>query len=127
MTRIILDVDTGTDDAVAIMMAALAPEIELLACTTVWGNLDVEHTTENTLRVLDHIGAEVPVHRGRNRPIVPVPPGARAAHRTIAAITRSGWICRSRGPRRPRAMRPCRSWRWSVLRGSLSRWWPPDR
>lgn len=84
MTRIILDVDTGTDDAVAIMMAALAPEIELLACTTVWGNLDVEHTTENTLRVLDHIGAEVPVHRGRNRPIVPVPPGARAAHRTIA-------------------------------------------
>lgn len=83
MTRIILDVDTGTDDALAIMMAALSPEIELLACTTVWGNLDVAHTTDNTLRVLDHIGAEVPVHRGRNRPIVPVYPGVRAAHRAI--------------------------------------------
>lgn len=84
-TRIILDVDTGTDDAVAIMMAALHPDIELLACTTVWGNLDVEHTTRNTLRVLDHIGAgaDIPVHRGRNSPIVPIPPGARAAHRTI--------------------------------------------
>ena len=36
--RVILDVDTGTDDAVAIMMAALHPDIELVACTTVWGN-----------------------------------------------------------------------------------------
>ena len=43
MKKIILDVDTGSDDAVAIMLAALHADIDLLACTTVWGNLDIEH------------------------------------------------------------------------------------
>ncbi|MGO1769546.1 MAG: nucleoside hydrolase [Microbacterium sp.] len=71
--RIILDVDTGTDDAVAIMMAALHPDIELLACTTVWGNLPVENTTDNTLRVLEHIGrGDVPAHRGLDAPFGPI-------------------------------------------------------
>ena len=49
-TRLILDVDTGTDDAVALMLAALAPDIELVGATTVNGNTGVEYTTENTLR-----------------------------------------------------------------------------
>ena len=35
--KLILDVDTGTDDAVAVMLAALHPELELVACTTVNG------------------------------------------------------------------------------------------
>ena len=69
--QVILDVDTGTDDAVAIMFAALHPELELLAVTTVNGNVPVEHTTDNTLRVLDFIGqSHVPVHRGLSRPLV---------------------------------------------------------
>jgi inosine-uridine nucleoside N-ribohydrolase len=76
--KLILDVDTGTDDAVAIMLAALHPAIELLACTTVNGNVTVEHATDNTLRVLDHIGrSDVPVYPGLARPIAredfPVP------------------------------------------------------
>ena len=59
---VILDVDTGTDDAVAIMLAALHPDINLIACTTVWGNRPVANTTDNTLRVLDYIGhSEIPV------------------------------------------------------------------
>ena len=69
--KVILDVDTGTDDAVAIMFAALHPELELVAVTTVNGNVPVEHTTDNTLRVLDFIGrSDVPVHRGLSRPLV---------------------------------------------------------
>ena len=40
-TRVILDVDTGTDDAAAIMFAALHPELELVAVTTVNGNVPV--------------------------------------------------------------------------------------
>jgi hypothetical protein len=69
--KVILDVDTGTDDAVAIMFAALHPELELIAVTTVNGNVPVEHTTGNTLRVLDFIGrSDVPVHRGLSRPLV---------------------------------------------------------
>ena len=70
-TKLILDVDTGTDDAVAIMFAALHPDLELLAVTTVNGNVPLEHTTDNTLRVLDFIGhSQVPVYAGLSRPLV---------------------------------------------------------
>jgi inosine-uridine nucleoside N-ribohydrolase len=80
-TKLILDCDTGTDDAVAIMLAALHPELDLVAVTTVNGNVEVQHCTDNTLRVLDHIGrSDVPVHEGLSRPIVrpdfPVPRGS---------------------------------------------------
>ncbi len=76
--KLILDCDTGTDDAVAIMLAALHPELDLLAVTTVNGNVEVQYCTDNTLRVLDHIGrSDVPVYEGLRRPIVrtdfPVP------------------------------------------------------
>ena len=69
-TKIILDVDTGTDDAVALMVAALSPDIELVGATTVNGNTAVHNCTENTLRVLDWIGMpQVPVHQGMTRPL----------------------------------------------------------
>ena len=69
--KLILDVDTGTDDAVAIMLAALHPGLELVACTTVNGNVAVEYGTDNTLRVLDHIGRhDIPVYQGLSRPLV---------------------------------------------------------
>ncbi len=68
--KLILDVDTGTDDAVAIMLAALHPALELVACTTVNGNTAVENCTNNTLRVLDHIGMpKIPVYQGLSRPL----------------------------------------------------------
>jgi inosine-uridine nucleoside N-ribohydrolase len=76
-TKLVLDVDTGTDDAVALMFAALHPELELVAATTVNGNVPVELCTENTLRVFDAIGADVPVYEGARRPMLrpdfPVP------------------------------------------------------
>lgn len=69
-TRIILDVDTGTDDAVALMTAALSPDLELVGATTVNGNTTIDNTTENTLRVFDWIGMpDIPVHRGMDRPL----------------------------------------------------------
>lgn len=71
-TRVILDCDTGTDDAVAVLLAALHPDLDLLGVTTVWGNHDVRHTTDNTLRVLDLVGrGDVGVHPGRNGPVRP--------------------------------------------------------
>jgi inosine-uridine nucleoside N-ribohydrolase len=77
---VILDVDTGTDDAVALMLAALHPEIELIGACSVNGNVSLDFTTENTLRVFDHIGVPVPVYRGLAKPLVredfPVPRGA---------------------------------------------------
>jgi inosine-uridine nucleoside N-ribohydrolase len=69
--KLILDVDTGTDDAVAIMLAALHPALDLVACTTVNGNAPVQYCTDNTLRVLDHIGrGDIPVYEGAARPLI---------------------------------------------------------
>jgi inosine-uridine nucleoside N-ribohydrolase len=69
--KLILDVDTGTDDAVAIMLAALHPALELVAVTTVNGNIEVEKCTDNTLRTLEWIGrADIPVYEGLSHPIV---------------------------------------------------------
>ena len=68
---IFLDVDTGTDDALALAYAVASPRIDLVAVSTVAGNVDIEKTTANTLAVLDWLGAEdIPVHRGASRPLV---------------------------------------------------------
>lgn len=68
--KIILDVDTGSDDAVAIMTAILSPDIQLEAVCSVAGNKSIDKTTENSLRVVQHLGAEVPVYRGCSVPLV---------------------------------------------------------
>ena len=68
--RIILDVDTGTDDAIAIGLGVRSPLIDLVAVTTVAGNVILPFTTYNTLRVLHHMGAtDTPVHAGFSRPL----------------------------------------------------------
>ena len=67
----ILDVDPGHDDAVAIMLACGAPEVDLLAVTTVAGNVPLEKTTDNALRILSLIGrTDVPVAAGASSPLV---------------------------------------------------------
>jgi inosine-uridine nucleoside N-ribohydrolase len=85
--KLILDVDTGTDDAVALMLAALHPELELIAATTVNGNARVEDCTENSLRVFDHIGVSVPVYQGVAKPIerddFPIPRGDVRSSREV--------------------------------------------
>ena len=68
--KIILDVDTGSDDAVAIMTAVLSPAIQVEAVCSVAGNKSIEMTTENTLRVVQMLGADVPVYRGCADPLV---------------------------------------------------------
>lgn len=62
--KVILDVDTGSDDAVAIMTAVLSPDVEVEAICTVWGNQAVENTTDNTLRLIDRLGVNIPVYKG---------------------------------------------------------------
>ena len=62
---LIIDSDPGLDDALAIGLAAASPEIDLLAVTTVGGNADVTHCTENALRLLHAYGRDdVPVAEG---------------------------------------------------------------
>ena len=62
---LIIDSDPGLDDALAIGLAVARPEIDLLAVTTVGGNVDVRHCTTNALRLLELYGAPgVPVGEG---------------------------------------------------------------
>jgi inosine-uridine nucleoside N-ribohydrolase len=101
---IILDVDTGTDDALAIAYAVESPKIELVAATTVAGNVDIEKATANTLAVLDWLGAaDVPVRQGASRPLVRPHQDASDFHHTgglgganIPASTRP--VADERGP-----------------------------
>lgn len=71
MKKVILDVDTGSDDAIAIMAAVLSPELEVLGVCSVNGNRCVDNTTENSLRVMECLGEDkrVPVYRGAALPL----------------------------------------------------------
>jgi inosine-uridine nucleoside N-ribohydrolase len=51
-TRVVIDTDPGVDDAVAILLALASPEIDVVALTTVTGNVPVEKTTLNARRIL---------------------------------------------------------------------------
>jgi len=67
---LIIDSDPGLDDALAIACAVVRPEINLLAVTSVGGNADVHHCTENALRLLHLYGADdVPVAEGAVGPL----------------------------------------------------------
>ena len=67
---IIIDSDPGLDDALAIGLAVARPELDLLAVTTVGGNADVAHCTENALRLLHAYGrGDIPVAEGAAGPL----------------------------------------------------------
>jgi purine nucleosidase len=67
---LILDVDTGVDDALALLYAVASAEVDLIASTCVMGNVSVEQATENTLAVLEAAGRpEVEVAQGAARPL----------------------------------------------------------
>lgn len=78
---VVLDVDTGVDDACALLLAARHPGIELRAVTCVGGNAPVDDVVRNTLIALHAAGAdEVPVARGAERPLLEAPVHARHVH-----------------------------------------------
>mgnify|MGYP001827955680 CR=1 FL=1 len=79
-TPIILDCDTGVDDAIAIMLAAQVPQFDLRAVTTVAGNVELEKTTANTLRILELIDSNVPVYAGAKSPLFREPVTAEHVH-----------------------------------------------
>ena len=70
MLPILLDIDPGIDDAIALLMALRSPEVTLLGVTTVGGNAWLAHTTCNALRILEYAGRhDIPVARGASRPL----------------------------------------------------------
>ena len=78
---VVLDVDTGVDDACAILMAALHPGIDLRAVTCVGGNAPLADVVRNTLTVLELVErGDVPVGVGACRPLLEDPLDARHVH-----------------------------------------------
>ncbi|WGD41826.1 nucleoside hydrolase [Streptomyces cathayae] len=78
---VIIDCDTGVDDALALLFAVRHPGIDLRAVTCVAGNTDVDGVVHNTLTVLEQAGAPgIPVARGAERPLIEAPRSARHVH-----------------------------------------------
>ena len=78
---LLIDCDPGIDDALALLLAAAAPGLDLRAVTCVAGNRPVEQTAPNARRILDLAGADgVPVHAGCARPLAQAEPRSNLVH-----------------------------------------------
>lgn len=70
---IIIDTDPGVDDALAVLLAAYSPEIELLGLTTIFGNVSVDRATRNAGYLVSLMPKPVPVAKGASVPLVQAP------------------------------------------------------
>jgi pyrimidine-specific ribonucleoside hydrolase len=78
---VILDVDTGIDDALAILFAVRHPGIDVLGISCVAGNAPLAQVVDNTLRILDAADApDIPVAAGAVRPLIEPARAARHVH-----------------------------------------------
>ena len=66
--KLIIDTDPGIDDAMALFYAIADPEIELIALTTVFGNVTTTQATRNALFLLEAAGIDIPVSEGLHKP-----------------------------------------------------------
>ncbi len=70
-TSLVIDTDTGSDDAVALLMAARLPDVDLRAVSTVAGNVPIDFATRNAQVTLELAGrSDVPVHVGAAKPLM---------------------------------------------------------
>src|SRR5258708_35596851 len=73
---LVLDVDPGVDDTMALLYALLHPDVEVLAVGAVWGNADVDITTRNSLHAVAMAGRPgIPGAKGPRGPLPGRPPG----------------------------------------------------
>ncbi len=71
MTRkFLIDTDTASDDAVALVMALREPTTTVEAITVVAGNVPLDQAVQNALYTVELCGSEVPVHAGRDAPLM---------------------------------------------------------
>ena len=77
---VIIDCDPGVDDTAALLLAHQMPELEILAVTTVAGNVSVDKTTINAMRVRKASGAGYPVFSGAEHPMFREPVTASGVH-----------------------------------------------
>src|ERR1700692_2263933 len=65
----LIDTDTASDDAVALIMALRSPQIQVLAITTVAGNVPVHQATRNALYTAELCSVSTPVYQGAEKPL----------------------------------------------------------
>ncbi|XP_041647490.1 inosine-uridine preferring nucleoside hydrolase [Cheilinus undulatus] len=93
--QVIIDTDCGIDDAQAIMLALVAPNIQIVGITCVFGNAAVENVCQNVLRVLSVCEREgIPVFRGAGAPLV----GASSSHGEHFGTDGLGDVLQDRDP-----------------------------
>jgi purine nucleosidase len=76
----IIDTDTASDDAVALILALREPAVEVVAITVVAGNVPLAQASRNARYTVELCGAEVPVYEGAERPLVREPHTATFFH-----------------------------------------------
>ena len=76
----LIDTDTASDDAVALIMALRSPDVRVLAITTVAGNVDVAQASKNALYVAELCDSAVPVYAGAATPLSRAPVRAHWFH-----------------------------------------------
>lgn len=103
--KILLDVDTGVDDALAVLTAVVSLRVDLVACTATWGNVDVDTAWRNTAALLRFAEADgVPVFRGAAGPLNGATPEyARHVHGEDGLGGFSGEIVDADAERTPQA------------------------
>lgn len=70
MRAFLIDTDTASDDAVALIMALRAPDVRVVAITTVAGNVEVQQASRNALYTAELCGSDVPVYPGAEKPLL---------------------------------------------------------
>src|SRR5699024_121921 len=78
--KIILDTDPGIDDAVAIAIALNSPVIDTKLITSVSGNVDIEKTTTNALKLVKFFDKDIKVAKGCDHPLIRQPIFAGEVH-----------------------------------------------
>jgi len=70
LRHFLIDTDTASDDAVALVMALNHPDVAVEAITVVAGNVPLEYGVQNALYTVERCGKAVPVHAGLDKPIL---------------------------------------------------------
>jgi len=78
--NVIIDCDTGLDDAVALLLAIRSPELNVKGITCVNGNVGLDKVIKNTLRVVEHSGRDIPVYAGASTALIPDKSEEDASH-----------------------------------------------
>jgi purine nucleosidase len=93
--KVIMDVDTGIDDALAIAYAIASPEIDLLGITTSYGMVPVDYSFRNTVEIVKYLEQTLPVFKGSEKPLARIRKYSGSIHgkdglgETLGPITRS--------------------------------------